>query len=365
MRIDSSNVGMESARSYSSAAKVTVALSSMVIPFNGNDTQKFKNFVTGEEKNQNSQDSEMKDANAFMFQSFSKYTSLSVRSSQAVRTVSEQIDSIKMSCFEYLWLLLFDRESLKNRSFLGGDASGGFSTMSDINTGGSLIVRNGETKSAFSEQEVTSYSTAGKVVTADGREISFGLNLEMSRSFEATYEEKFGSVELNLCDPLVINLDGNIPSLEDQTFLFDIDNDGVKDEINQLGSGSGYLALDKNGDGIINDGSELFGTSSGDGFKDLAEYDTDGDGWIDEDDEIWEKLVIWTKDENGKDTLYHLKDKGVGAICLQNASTEFSLKDDMTNATKGVIRKTGVFLYENGSAGTVQHMDVNKYSKEA
>ena len=49
-----------------------------------------------------------------------------------------------------------------------------------------------------------------------------------------------------------------------------------------LGSGSGFLALDKNGNGKIDDGSELFGTKSGDGFADLAEYDSDGNGWIDE-----------------------------------------------------------------------------------
>ena len=41
-------------------------------------------------------------------------------------------------------------------------------------------------------------------------------------------------------------------------------------------NGSGYLALDKNGDGTINDGSELFGTRNGDGFADLAQYDEDG-----------------------------------------------------------------------------------------
>ncbi len=39
----------------------------------------------------------------------------------------------------------------------------------------------------------------------------------------------------------------------------------------------------------INDGSELFGTSSGDGFKDLATYDEDENGWIDENDSIFSK----------------------------------------------------------------------------
>ena len=61
--------------------------------------------------------------------------------------------------------------------------------------------------------------------------------------------------------------------------------------------------MDRNGDGKINDGSELFGTKSGDGFKDLASYDADGNGWIDENDAIFSQLKIWTKDEDGKDKL--------------------------------------------------------------
>ncbi len=131
-----------------------------------------------------------------------------------------------------------------------------------------------------------------------------------------------------------------------------------------MGAGSGYLALDHNGDGIINDGSELFGTSSGNGFADLAKYDEDGNGWIDENDAIWSKLKIWCRDENGKDVLYRLSDKGVGAICLQNVSTDFTVKGQ-EGRTKGAVRNTGIFLYENGAAGTVQHVDLAKYSAQA
>ena len=132
-------------------------------------------------------------------------------------------------------------------------------------------------------------------------------------------------------------------------------------------------SLDKNGDGIINDGSELFGTGNGDGFADLARYDEDGNGWIDENDSIWSKLKIWCKDENGNDVLYKLSDKGVGAICLQNVSTDFTLQGDRkaqdgttnANATNAVVRKTGIFLYENGNVGTVQHVDMAAYAQKA
>ena len=105
----------------------------------------------------------------------------------------------------------------------------------------------------------------------------------------------------------------------------------------------------------------------------LARYDEDGNGWIDENDSIWSKLKIWCKDENGNDVLYKLSDKGVGAICLQNVSTDFTLQGDRkaqdgttnANATNAVVRKTGIFLYENGNVGTVQHVDMAAYAAQA
>lgn len=214
------------------------------------------------------------------------------------------------------------------------------------------------------ETEQTGFSTVGTVRTADGREINFNVNVGMSREFQQYYRDDLTLTATAMCDPLVINLDTFGAQLQDQTFYFDIDADGELDEVSQLGSGSGYLALDKNGDGVINDGSELFGTASGNGFADLAKYDEDGNGWIDENDAIWDKLKIWAKDENGNDILYRLAEKGVGAICLQNVSTDFTQKG-AAGQTLGAIRSTGVFLYENGNVGTVQHVDVAKYYKEA
>ena len=222
------------------------------------------------------------------------------------------------------------------------------------------------------EQEDTSFSTVGTVRTKDGREINFNVNINMSRRCEEYYREELNVAQFSLCDPLVINLDTDATELSDQTFYFDLDADGTEEEISML-KGSGYLALDKNGDGTINDGSELFGTQNGDGFADLAQYDEDGNGWIDENDSIWSKLKIWCKDENGNDVLYKLSDKGVGAICLQNVSTDFTLQGDRNgqdgttnaNATNAVIRKTGIFLYENGNVGTVQHVDMAAYAAQA
>jgi hypothetical protein len=212
----------------------------------------------------------------------------------------------------------------------------------------------------YDETEYTNFKTTGTAVTADGREINFNVNLQMSRQFMEYSNTVIDFGAAQLTDPLVINLNNNVTQVSDQTFRFDIDADGTLDTISMLGPGSGYLALDKNGDGIINDGSELFGTTNGNGFADLAAYDSDGNGWIDEADEIFDKLRIWSKDASGKDVLVGLGAAGVGAIYLGSAETEFSLNSAKTNNTNAVIRQTGIFLYENGNVGTIQQMDVAK-----
>lgn len=218
-----------------------------------------------------------------------------------------------------------------------------------------------DTTYSYSEKESTSFAGTGQAVTADGRTLTFDVSFTMSRSFEQTIKNSaFTQYEQVLTDPLIINLDSNPTSISDQTFLFDIDCDGVEDEISSLNSGSGYLALDANGDGKINDGSELFGTKSGNGFDDLASYDEDGNGWIDEADSIYSKLRVWTKDADGNDKLINLKEADVGAICLKQASTQYSYTDKENNLL-GMMRNSGIYLKESGGTGTVSQIDFAKH----
>ncbi|MBQ7956019.1 MAG: hypothetical protein IJ282_09745 [Lachnospiraceae bacterium] len=213
------------------------------------------------------------------------------------------------------------------------------------------------TSSFFCETENTAYQATGIAKTTDGRELSFGVTVEMSRAFCEKYES-FVQEDYVCVDPLVINVDASVASVTDQKFLFDLDSDGQEEQISFAGAGSGFLALDKNRDGKIGDGSELFGTQSGNGFADLAKYDEDGNGWIDEGDSVFADLKVWTKDENGNDKLIGLKKADVGAIYLGYAETEFSLNELETNKKNGIIRSTGVFLKESGGVGTVQHLDL-------
>ncbi len=287
----------------------------------------------------------------------------------SIPTVQERLEmvrDIKERSLDYLLRILFgdDGKYVKGADTIDRTTTPGEASANELLTQEALALGQnlGSGGSHYSfyycaERETTCFDTTGTAITADGRKLSFNISLEMSRSFTKMAEEKCDFGEPRLCDPLVINLNTNVASVSDQKFFFDIDADGIQDEISMLDSNSGYLALDHNGDGIVNDGSELFGTASGNGFKDLLAYDEDGNGWIDEADSIFQKLKIWTMDENGESTLMDLKASGVGAIYLGYEDTEFSLKN-AENKTNAVIQKTGLFLFEDGESGTVQQMDL-------
>ncbi|MCW8885362.1 MAG: hypothetical protein OQK12_08920 [Motiliproteus sp.] len=205
------------------------------------------------------------------------------------------------------------------------------------------------------ESEVTDVQSNGVINTLDGRAFDFNMNLVMSRSYEATREYQ-QTQEILFKDPLIVNFDGNSAELTEQQYEFDIDADGEMDWISLATGSSGLLALDQNGDGIINDGSELFGAISGDGFSDLSIYDEDNNGFIDEADSIFEDLMLWNK--NGEeDQLASLSDQNVGAIYLGSIESPFDLKDDSNNI-QGQVRETGIYLSEEGEVGSVQQIDL-------
>lgn len=394
MRIDSASIGMDSARSYHAsktsvrrfeitdyqATLTDVSTKEQKTPEEGDTAQN-----TGEqEKPAENTTMTAKDWQSRFLVSSARWDMRSSASEQTLSTIREYT-------VRYIFDLLFPsrnstlRDWMQENGWNAGNSVDNARTNSGSTQGTAapasdtfypvaarMKVLNyvGETYNV--EQEDTSFSTVGTVRTKDGREINFNVNVNMSRRCEEYYREELNVAQFALYDPLVINLNTDVTELSDQTFYFDLDADGEEEEISML-KGSGYLALDKNGDGVINDGSELFGTKNGDGFADLARYDEDGNGWIDENDSIWSKLKIWCKDENGNDVLYKLSDQGVGAICLENVSTDFTMQGDRkaqdgtmnANATNAVIRKTGIFLYENGNIGTVQHVDMAAYAAKA
>ena len=206
------------------------------------------------------------------------------------------------------------------------------------------------------EVEEASFEAKGVVRTADGKEIAFSASVEMSRESVSVVDFSLRAGDA-LTDPLVINFSGTAAELTDEKMSFDLNGDGSSERVSFLKSGSGFLVLDRNGDGQVNNGLELFGPKTGNGFAELATYDEDQNGWIDESDSVFSNLRVWTKDEQNTDLLSTLAEKNVGAIYLKSASTPFNLNDTQGD-TAGKLRTTGVYLTEDGQAQTIQQVDL-------
>jgi hypothetical protein len=207
----------------------------------------------------------------------------------------------------------------------------------------------------YEEHERMQFQAQGTIRTQDGREISFNVDLGMSRDF--VYESNLEVQRVQMIDPLVINFDGQGAQLSQTQFSFDLDSDGTEEQLASLKTGSGFLALDRNKDGIINNGSELFGPNTGRGFAELAAYDEDGNQFIDEADSIYHQLRIWMTNEDGSKQLMALGDKNIGAIYLGHVSSPFQLKDENNNSL-GEIANSGIYLKETGGVGVVQELNL-------
>lgn len=212
-----------------------------------------------------------------------------------------------------------------------------------------------ETRETF---EASTFGASGTIRTADGKDIKFSVGLSMSRS-----ETEISSVSLRAGnaavskDPLVINFGGNAASLTSQRFRFDLMGNGKDVDMPRLASGSGFLVLDAVESGKVQSGRQLFGPASGDGFADLAQYDSDGNGWIDEADPVFGRLGVWTPDAKGGGDVASLGERGVGAVYLGHSATPFTLKEG--GADLGAVRSSGIWVSEDGTVGTVQQVDVN------
>jgi soluble cytochrome b562 len=207
----------------------------------------------------------------------------------------------------------------------------------------------------YTESEQMTFNAGGVVRTADGRQINFSLDLMMSRQYMAEQ-----NIDLNLtgirADDIVVNLDAPASELENTSFGFaPADNDG--DSISYLSLGGGVLSLDLNGDGVVNDLSEVVGAESSNGFSALAAYDEDGNGWIDEADPVFGSLGLYDEAAGMGTPLTSLQDAGVGAIYLGSVESPYSIMSD-GNAAAGSIERSGLYLAEDGTPGTVQQLSV-------
>lgn len=167
----------------------------------------------------------------------------------------------------------------------------------------------------------TSSSASAKVTTGEG-----GTQVEVSASAERRVRvELRAKVQPPASDPLIVDLDGD--GIYRTTGVaggvrFDVDADGAAEQTSWIGRGDAFLVWDRNGNGRIDDGRELFGDQHGaaDGIAELARHDANGDGVIDASDPVWQHLALWADvngDGDSTGELVSLADAGFTSIDLR------------------------------------------------
>lgn len=150
-------------------------------------------------------------------------------------------------------------------------------------------------------------------------------------------------------DPLVLDLAGNGFATRglDDAVRFDLTGDGRSESISAPKGDDALLALDRNGNGRIDSGKELFGDQHGasNGFAELSKYDDNRDGRIDQQDSVFEQLSLLRFDAQGRQQQHSLAEAGVSAIHLQAQNVKQAL------GAYDEIAQIGRFDFADGRSG--------------
>ena len=172
-------------------------------------------------------------------------------------------------------------------------------------------------------------------------------------------------------DPLVIDLGEygiELTSIENGVH-FDLDNNGFAEQTSWIGTEDGFLALDRNNNGTIDNGSELFGDQvmlkngdiSSSGFEALAEFDENDDGIIDSNDSVFFNLWVWIdENHNGiseSGEFKTLPEQGIVSVGLDYSET--NITDDETGTL--IAETASVILADKNADGTDKITDISEF----
>jgi len=170
-------------------------------------------------------------------------------------------------------------------------------------------------------------------------------------------------------DPLTLDLNGNgletLPINAANPVYFDLTGEGVQSSVGWVAPSDGFLALDRNGDGLINDGTELFGDATpayeagtttpttgktADGFEALAQEDTNGDGIVNSGDANFANLHVW-QDLNQDGVSQDGELKTLAELGIESFNVA-SINHSQLLANGNQIADTGTFTRTDGTSGT-------------
>jgi hypothetical protein len=180
-------------------------------------------------------------------------------------------------------------------------------------------------------------------------------------------------------DPLVLDLNGDgieTTGLDDGAY-FDMNADGFAERTGWVGGSDGMLALDVNGNGIIDNGSELIsdqmpldgGGYAPNGYDALSSFDDNDDGVIDASDAVYSELLVWQdQNSNGiseEGELHSLAELGIVSIGLNPYYHTVNLENGNVEAATGsytladgTTGQMGEYLLEANPTDSIPQIDI-------
>jgi len=207
-------------------------------------------------------------------------------------------------------------------------------------------------------------TSAGSIQIVDNQTSVDGNDGTDTLSGIETAEFKNG-VQVSLSSPIVLDLDGDGTELVDRSLSsarFDWTGDGIGDATGWIGSGDGFLTLDRNGDGTVTDARELSFVADKYAAKSdldgLSAFDTNGDDLLSVADQAWGSFHVW-KDANGDGAVdageyLSLSQAGISSINLAGTATEQSW-----GWNDNVVVNTGAFARIDGSIAALSDVALN------
>ena len=220
------------------------------------------------------------------------------------------------------------------------------------------------------EQQQLNFTMQGEFIL-DNQTVNLSYQLNLSASYSSM--SKIETTAAALKDPLVIQFGTrSIGHITDYAQL-DINSDSKQDDLPIFSGDVGYLVFDKNQNNRVDDGRELFGPRTNNGFDELAQLDSNNNGFFDSQDENYSQVYIWqpqhsennsntgSSSESNKQNLVSLSQAGIKAISLNAIATQFNFRDqrqENNGEISAQLKQTSFAITDNNQTVGVHQIDV-------
>ena len=201
------------------------------------------------------------------------------------------------------------------------------------------------TTQADRPEQTQTQAQAQAQATTQITDVSINVTEVQVRLEASSREPEVAQEPVRRSDPIAFDLDNNgITTNTEQHVNFDLDADGQLDTINSLSGKDAFLALDRNENGKIDNGAELFGDQHGasNGYDELSKFDDNQDGVINNLDAVFSRLRLFRP---GSDDTISVAEAGIRSINLKYLNTDIALN------TYDRISQVSSYERNDGSSG--------------